>query len=401
MSNTYQRRGHRYSGHSRFPNKNRRASQYSWSETDLVKSIEYAKRTQLQIQETEYVPANTFNELLIESQIKQNIMQKGFKILTPIQDQAIPHILNGKDLIGIANTGTGKTAAFLVPLINKTFRDRSQKVLIVAPTRELAEQIYMDTRMLSNRMNVYSALIIGGTSMSRQIADLRKNPDIVIGTPGRLNDLINRKVLNLSQFNNVVLDETDRMVDIGFLNEIKFFISLLPSKRQSLFFSATISKKVQELLTTFVHDPITISVKKHDTCANIYQDVVRVSKNQRKADTLYMLLTKEEFNKVIVFGNTKWGVQKLADELVRKGLRAEAIHGDKRQNQRQIILKKFKRSEIKVLLATDVAARGLDISDVSHVINYELPMTYDDYVHRIGRTGRADKNGVALTFVSE
>jgi len=400
MRNRYQR-GERRSNFSRFPNKKKNNAQYAWSEKDLVKSIEYSKKAQRFEPETDYTPVNCFDDLHINRQLKINIKNKGFKTATPIQDQAIPHILEGKDLIGIANTGTGKTAAFLIPLLDKTSKDRNQKVLIVAPTRELAEQISNDMKALSQNMHIYSALIIGGTSMFKQIHDLKRDPEIVIGTPGRLKDLVNKKILDLSQYNNVVLDETDRMVDIGFVNEIKFFISLLPKQRQSLFFSATVSKKVQDILAAFVHDPITVSVKKHDTCANIYQDIVRVSKNQRKVDTLIQLLTQKEFNKVIVFGNTKWGIQKLTDELIHNGLRADAIHGDKRQNQRQSILQKFKRSEISVLLATDVAARGLDISDVSHVINYELPMSYNDYVHRIGRTGRADKNGIALTFVSD
>ena len=273
-------------------------------------------------------------------------------------------------------------------------------MLIIAPTRELAEQIYMDFKSLSFQTGLYAAFIIGGSSMGRQISDLRRDPDFVIGTPGRIKDMANKRHINLSEFNNVVLDETDRMVDIGFINEIKFFISMLPVNRQSLFFSATISSKVQGILNAFVRDPVTISVKKTETCTNISQDVIRVPRNQNKTEALHELLSRDEFNKVIVFGNTKWGIQKLTDFLISRGMRADAIHGDKRQSQRHTILEKFRRNEIRVLLATDVAARGLDISNVSHVINYELPKTYDDYVHRIGRTGRADKSGIALTFIS-
>lgn len=407
MRNTYNRRGsgfsrpnHSRSNYTRFPPKNRKKVTYGLSEIDLIRSIEYSKKRISSDLEHEYVSVNTFEKFEINNQIKINIRNKHYKDPTPVQDQAIPHILDGRDLIGVANTGTGKTAAFLIPLIDKSYKDRSQKVLIIAPTRELSEQIFNDFRELSFGMNLFSALIIGGTGMRKQISDLHRNPNFVIGTPGRLKDMMQRKYLNLSQFNNVVLDETDRMVDIGFFEEIRLFISMLPKKRQSLFFSATVSKKVQEIINSFVQNPVVIDVKKSETRANIKQDIVRVTKNQRKIDTLHDLLIQNEFNKVIVFGNTKWSVQKLSDELVGRGFKADAIHGDKRQNQRHSILEKFKKNEIKILLATDVAARGLDISNVSHVINYDLPKTYNDYVHRIGRTGRVDKTGVALTFVS-
>ncbi|MCX6793915.1 MAG: DEAD/DEAH box helicase, partial [Candidatus Gottesmanbacteria bacterium] len=206
-------------------------------------------------------------------------------------------------------------------------------------------------------------------------------------------------VMRLSVFRNVVLDEADRMVDIGFLNEIKYFISLLPRERQSLFFSATISGKAGELLSVFVKNPLRVSMKSAATESQIAQDVIRVSNNSTKVDTLHELLKKSEFSKVLVFGRTKHGVQKVADELARRGIKSGAIHGNKRQNQRQYVLNQFVHNEIQILLATDVASRGLDIPDVSHVINYDLPETMDDYIHRIGRTGRATKRGVALTFI--
>ena len=202
----------------------------------------------------------------------------------------------------------------------------------------------------------------------------------------------------MSTFHNVVLDEADRMVDIGFVNDIKYFISLLPQNRQSLFFSATISGKVKEILNAFVNNPITISVEKQATAENVEQKVIQISRNE-KIDKLHDLLAQDEYEKVLIFGRTKWGVQKLTDELVRRGIRAAVIHGNKSQGQRQRALEQFKNNQISVLLATDVASRGLDIPDVTHVINFDMPATYDDYVHRIGRTGRAGKRGVALTFV--
>ena len=248
-------------------------------------------------------------------------------------------------------------------------------------------------------MGIRAVLCIGGMSTFRQISDLRQNPNFVIGTPGRIKDLIQRKALNLSQFNNVVLDEADRMVDIGFINEIKYFISLLSPNRQSLFFSATVSGKVKEILHAFVNNPMTISVEQQGAPESIDQDIVKVINKEQKIDQLHDLLIQKGFDKILVFGRTKWGVQKLANELVKRGFKAGAIHGNKSQGQRQRTLSQFKTNAINILLATDVASRGLDIPDVTHVINYDIPATYDDYIHRIGRTGRADKKGIALTFI--
>jgi len=405
MRNTrsnFRNRRFNHSG-SRFPKNNRKPPRAAISESDLIRSIEYSKQTQYNqksVENDSYSPTSSFENLQINFQLKNNIQAKGYKSMTQIQDQAIPHILAGKDLIGIANTGTGKTAVFLIPLINKVSKDRNQKVLIVAPTRELAEQINNEFRAFVYHMGIYSTLIIGGKSMYYQTRDLQRNPNFIIGTPGRIKDLVERNALKLSEFNNVVLDETDRMVDIGFIKEIKLFISLLPKNRQSLFFSATIPGKVEEILRDFVQNAVTIKVKKQDIGINISQDYIKVPEKHKKVDRLHNLLIQEEFSKVIVFGNTKWSVQKLSDELLRRGFKVDAIHGDKRQSQRHSILERFKKNQINILLATDVAARGLDICDVSHVINYELPETYDDYIHRIGRTGRADKSGVALTFVN-
>lgn len=346
-----------------------------------------------------YVPEHKFEDFLICDQIKRNIADKKYTIPTPIQDKAIGVILEGKDIIGIANTGTGKTAAFLAPLIEKVLNNKSEKVLIVAPTRELALQIFEELKVFAKGLSIFGAICIGGMNIQRQISNLRLAPNFVIGTPGRIKDLTQQRVLDLSQFNNVVLDEVDRMVDIGFITDIKYLISLLPSRRQSLFFSATISGKVKEVIETFVSNPVTISVKVQDTAENVTQDIVKVG-NQQKVDMLHDLLIKEGFDKVLVFGRTKRGIQKLTDELVSRGFKAGVIHGNKRQSHRQKTLDQFKRNQIRILLATDVASRGLDIEDVSHVINYDMPASYDDYIHRIGRTGRANKKGVALTFVS-
>lgn len=353
----------------------------------------------LKTEELPYEAVNSFETFKINDILKKNILQKGYKSPTPIQDQTISHILEGKDVIGVANTGTGKTAAFLIPLLDIVFKDKNKKVLIVAPTRELAMQIKNEFFDFSRNLRIYCALIMGGANMYRQKQDLYRNPNFVIGTPGRIKDLIQQKVLNLSSFSIVVLDEVDQMVDIGFLNDIKYFISLLNVNRQSLFFSATVESKVKDVISSFVKNPITVSVKKQDTLTNIKQDIVKIIDKSKKIEQLHDLLNKKEFEKVLIFGRTKWGVQKLSDELIKRGFSAEAIHGDKRQSQRQRSLDRFKRNEVKILLATDVASRGLDIDNVSHVINYDPPESYEVYIHRIGRTGRQDKLGTAITFV--
>lgn len=353
------------------------------------------------IQEVNSLPVkikHQFSDFLIAEQIKVNIQNKGYTIPTPIQDQVIPQVLEGRDVIGIANTGTGKTGAFLIPLVNKVLYNRSQKVLIVAPTHELAVQINEELKIFAKDMNIYSVLLIGGSGMFSQIQGLRKQHDFVIGTPGRIKDLKMRGKLNLVNYNNIVLDEVDRMLDMGFIHDMKFIISHLPGHRQSLFFSATLPPQVIPIVQAFLKNPVTISVKSQETAANIEQDIIKIQ-GRNKIDVLHDLLAEDGFDKVLVFGRTKWGIEKLSKTLQLRGFKAQAIHGNKNQNQRQRALDQFKREEIQVLLATDVASRGLDIDDVTHVINYDAPMSYEDYVHRIGRTGRADKKGKAITFV--
>lgn len=346
-----------------------------------------------------YTPKTIFVNLPINQKLKDNILKKGYTTPTPVQDQAIEAILQGRDLIGLANTGTGKTAAFLIPIINKLFLDKSQRAIIIAPTRELAFQINEELKTLTTGMQIYSTVVIGGANIHRQITDLRYNPQVVIGTPGRLKDLIERRALSLFNFSTFVLDEVDLMVDIGFIQDIKYFISMLPKIRQSLFFSATISGKIQEILQAFVNNPVTVSVKKQDTAENIEQNIIKVIDRQKKIEQLHDLLIQQEFKKVLVFGATKRGVEKLNMELTQRGFKVGSIHGNKNQHQRQKALLNFRQNITQVLLATDVAARGLDIDHVTHVINYDLPENYQDYIHRIGRTGRAGQKGSALTFI--
>lgn len=349
------------------------------------------------IQDTTIIK-HKFSDFLIAGELKANILEKGYTIPTPIQDQVIPVVLENKDVVGLANTGTGKTAAFLIPLINKIFYNRAQKVLIVTPTRELAVQIQDEVRLFAKNMNIFSVLCIGGVGSYPQIQGLRRNPNIVIGTPGRLKDLKNQGKLSIALFNNVVLDEVDRMLDMGFINDVKFIISHLPKERQSLFFSATLSPQVKNIIDTLSRSPIMISVKLQETVANVEQDIIRTN-GKFKLDVLHDLLMTEGVNKVIIFGRTKWGIEKLSKQLLERRINVVALHGNKNQNQRQRALEQFKSNEVAILLATDIASRGLDVDDVTHVINYDLPESYQDYVHRIGRTGRNNKKGIALSFI--
>jgi len=346
-----------------------------------------------------FVPEHSFQDFELDTRLKKAITLKGYQTPTPIQDRAISHILKGCDIVGTANTGTGKTAAFLVPLINKVLLNPRERILTVVPTRELALQIEDELKGFTKGMRVFSVSCVGGAGIGRQIAELRHQPQFVIGTPGRLKDLINRKMINLAGFKTIVLDEADRMLDMGFINDMRFVMAGMPKERHTLFFSATISYEIEKLISEFTREPVRISVKTRDTSKNIDQDVVRIEQGKNKIDVLQELLKKSEFNKVLIFGRTKHGVERLSNMLVRNGFKAESIHGNKNQSKRQRALAMFKNSHVQVLVATDVAARGLDIADISHVINYDLPATYDDYIHRIGRTGRADKMGKALTFI--
>ena len=378
--------GRRFGGRRNAPNGN-------------IHESKYIKKANDQVVEEVFVPKFTFDQLPVNDIIKSNIIRMGFKTPTPIQDGSIMHIMEGKNLIGIANTGTGKTAAFLVPLIEKVLQQSNQRVMILVPTRELAVQIQTQLRSLTQSLRIYSAVCIGGAFMREQMQDLRRNPQFVIGTPGRIKDFVNRRVLNLATFNNVVLDEVDRMLDMGFIADIKFLMAQFPEQRQSLFFSATISPTIHGLIQNFVPNPIMVSVKKQDTTTNVEQDVIRVEFGKNKVDVLEELLKKEEFKKVIIFGRTKHGVERLSVSLFRKGFKVASIHGDKTQSKRNYAIRLFKDNAVNILVATDVASRGIDIADITHVINYDEPATYDDYVHRIGRTGRANKKGIALTFV--
>ena len=346
-----------------------------------------------------FVPEHSFADFGLSPILLRSIEQNGYKKPTPIQDRIIPSILLEKDVVGLANTGTGKTAAFLFPLIEKVLKNSDEQILIITPTRELAPQIEQELQKVTKRMNIYSVTCVGGEYIRIQIRKLREKNNFIIGTPGRLIDLVKRGALKLNGVHTVVLDEADRMLDMGFINDIRFLMTRVPRERQTLCFSATMSKKIEVLVKDFLKDPNTISVKATETPENIEQDIIRI-RGSNRVDVLYDLLRNNEFKKVLVFGRTKRGVENLSRILIRRGVKVESIHSDKTHAQRKRALSSFKKNHVQALVATDVAARGLHIDDITHVINYEVPETYDDYVNRIGRTGRGTQRGKALTFVN-
>jgi superfamily II DNA/RNA helicase len=346
-----------------------------------------------------YTPTHTFDDFEITDLIKDNLRAKGFTTPSAIQDKTIPLALQGRDVIGIADTGSGKTAAFAIPMLQAAMTGDT-RALVIAPTRELAQQIDVECRSIARGSGLRGAVLIGGTGMGVQLRDLRANPQIVIGTPGRIKDHLERGSLKLDRFEYVVLDEVDRMLYMGFVNDVRTILNQLSPQRQSLFFSATFDAKVNALIDTFSNDPITISVKTGDTGENIHQNVVRVNHDSEKMDKLHDLLIAGDIHKAIIFDDTQRSVERLSNELASRGFKADAIHGGRSQGQRQRSLAKFKDNHVNILVATDVAARGIDVTDITHVINYSTPQSYADYVHRIGRAGRAGKVGHALTFIT-
>jgi superfamily II DNA/RNA helicase len=396
MQNQYNSRGNNNRRHFA-PNKRRG----NFNKPSNINPSRYINKAILVEDEEVYVPTHSFNDFALNARTKATIEHMGFTTPSPIQDQTIPAGIEGRDIIGLANTGTGKTAAFLLPIIEHVSVDRNATVaaLILAPTRELAQQIDEEFRRFSGGQKLFSTLVVGGANIGRQISQIKRGPHIIIGTPGRVKDLIDRKVLRLQNVSTFVLDEADRMCDMGFVADIRTIESEMPKDRQTFCFSATMTPDVKRIVEEFMKDPLTVSVVKSQTNDHIEQDVVYARDKMHKVDLLTEMLKLPEFEKVIVFGETKFGVQRLADNLTKSNLPAAAIHGNKSQSQRERALKSFKNDSLKILVATDVAARGIDIQDVTHVINFDPPKQYDDYVHRIGRTGRAGKSGKALTFL--
>src|SRR5687768_432779 len=351
-----------------------------------------------------------FAQLNLSDEILRAVADQGYTEPTPIQAQAIPAILEGRYIMGAAQTGTGKTAGFTLPTLNLLQPGASTsasparhpvRALVLVPTRELAIQVYESVKTYGKYLALRCSAIYGGVDMAPQIRDLRAGVEILVATPGRLLDHIQQKTLNLSKVEILILDEADRMLDMGFLPDIKRILGLLPQQRQSLMFSATFSEEIKKLANTLLRNPVLIEVARRNSITELITHVVYPVTRERKRELLTHLIKSQDLKQTLVFVRTKHGANNLAQQLQRSGISATAIHGDKTQPQRTQALTEFKQGEASVLVATDVAARGLDIEDLPHVVNYELPTTPEDYIHRIGRTGRAGAKGDAISLVCE
>lgn len=346
-----------------------------------------------------------FEELSLSKSIQKAVFELGYKEATPIQEQAIPIVLSGKDIIGCAQTGTGKTAAFAIPIIHQLHRivgsSKKTKViraLVVTPTRELAVQIGQSFDTYAKFTNITQTTIFGGVSQNSQVDNLKSGVDILIATPGRLLDLHKQGFIELDHLHTLVLDEADQMLDMGFINDVKKIVKLTPKNRQTLLFSATMPLAIRELAEMFLQDPAKVSVTPiSSTAENVEQRIYFVEKTEKR-NLLYHLIKNENLSDVLVFSRTKHGADNVVKNLRKKNIAAEAIHGDKSQNARQRVLDAFKNKEVGVLVATDIAARGIDIDQLPFVINFDLPNIPETYVHRIGRTGRAGNGGIAISF---
>jgi len=346
-----------------------------------------------------------FKELHLIAPILKALETEGYTQPTPIQEQAIPHILRGKDLLGCAQTGTGKTAAFAIPILQNLMLQQKEdaynhgiKALILTPTRELAIQIDESFEAYGKHTGLKHTVVFGGVSQFHQTQELRRGTDILIATPGRLLDLIAQKFINLKSIKMFVLDEADRMLDMGFIHDVRKVIAILPEKRQTLFFSATMPPEITRLSASILTSPVRVEVAAvSSTAESVDQTVYLVEKNDKR-QLLIHLLKNGTIGNALVFTRTKYGADKIAKELFRANIKADAIHGNKTQAARQKALNNFKEGKIRVLVATDIAARGIDVDELSHVINFELPNIPETYVHRIGRTGRAGNSGSALSF---
>jgi len=347
----------------------------------------------------------SFESLGLSVSVLHAVNKKGYTTPSPIQEKVIPHILERKDVLASAQTGTGKTAGFTLPMLQilsegKQMRRRPLRALILTPTRELAAQVFANVKEYSEFLNIESTVIFGGVNQNPQVTALRNGVDVLVATPGRLLDLLNQKALSLNSVEILVLDEADRMLDMGFLRDIKKILNLMPSKRQNLLFSATFSREIKELANGFLHNPVTVeATPENTTVEKIIQKVFHVDKGKKPALVVKMI-SEGDWQQVLVFTRTKHGANRLSEKLEKSGITSAAIHGNKSQNARTKALAGFKKGDIRVMVATDIAARGLDIPLLPHVINFELPNVAEDYVHRIGRTGRAGASGEAISLVS-
>ncbi len=386
--NTFRSFRHNPPGKSRFSKK-------------LLNADLFVKKAQ-PINETQYIASRDIKDLPVNKSIISNLLRKGYISPTEIQDKSIEPIMNGLDLMGLAQTGTGKTGAFLIPLAHNLLgKNPSYQILVITPTRELAVQIEQEFRSITIGLKLYSECFIGGTDVRKDLLKLRRPYHIVIGTPGRISDMVRQRAIDLSHFSTLVLDEFDRLLDMGFSPDILKIVDGMSHRKQTILFSATEDKSQGAMVSKLLNKPVMVRIKKENTCAdNIDQEIVKVSEGENKMDVLLGLIRDPAFEKVLIFADTKRGVSKLCKSLRKAGISADEIHGNKSQHYRMAALEAFRNRKIQVLVATDVAARGLDIVNVSHVINYQQPQCIENYIHRIGRTGRAGKSGKAYTFVN-
>src|SRR5688572_20385972 len=348
----------------------------------------------------------TFKELINNNAINEALLEQGYQQPTPIQAQAIPHLLAGRDIFGCAQTGTGKTAAFALPILhllhekNLNRRDIRIKALILAPTRELAIQINDSFRDYGKGLNLKHAVVYGGVSQHTQTRQLQSGLDILIATPGRLMDLYQQGFVKLKDLEFLVLDEADRMLDMGFIHDIRKILKIIPAKRQTIFFSATVPAEIHKLASDILNKPVSVNVAVVSAPAETVQQSVYFVDKTNKRDLLKYIITNEGIDHALIFTRTKRGADRVAKDLSKKGITAESIHGDKSQNARQRALENFKNRKLRILVATDIASRGIDVDKLSHVINFEIPEVPETYIHRIGRTGRAGEGGNAISLVS-
>lgn len=348
--------------------------------------------------------STSFSDLGLSPELATAVQEQGYTTPTPVQAEAIPAIIQGRDILAAAQTGTGKTAAFTLPLLQllQASPEDKQRIraLVVTPTRELAAQIQESVETYGRNLPFRSCVIFGGVKINPQISRLKKRTDIVIATPGRLLDLVNQGALDLSFVETLVLDEADRMLDMGFVHDIRRILKLLPRDRQNLMFSATYSNEIEEMASKLMQNPFRISIARKNTAAETVEQVIYPVDKGRKRELLSYLIGSQNWQQVLVFTRTKHGANRLTEQLELDGLKAAAIHGNKSQGARTRALREFKENTVRVLVATDIAARGLDIDKLPHVVNYDLPQVPEDYVHRIGRTGRAENSGIAVSLVS-
>ncbi len=363
--------------------------QYMFTPTDDSGELKFAP----------YEVTQKFHDFALDDFILTNIDKKGYEKPTEIQEKTLQAIMDGKDMLGLANTGSGKTAAFLIPIIHRMLSGVKSRLLVMTPTRELADQIQTEFKWIAAGTFLRSVVVVGGANARNQIMDIKRGVHCIVATPGRLKDLYDRGVIDFSDYGHVVLDEFDRMLDMGFINDIKEIMAMLPAEKQTVLFSATMSKDIERHVHSFLKEPVQVTIKSEPVGSRVAQEVVFYTTGIDKKKKLHDLLEKDKEGKYLIFTRTKREADRVSDDLRDLGASVDALHGDKSQNLRQRITNNFRTNKIRILIATDVAARGLDIPDVSHVINFDEPATREDYVHRIGRTARAGKQGTAYTFV--